>query len=121
MVEEFLALGRKASEADSPPPTVDCILSATAEVFSVPKADLVGRKRQHRIKDARKAGMILARQLTGASLTEIGQAFGKRSHATVLQAIRGGEEFLQSTETLKARCRELRGRYPHAHQQQLLG
>lgn len=119
MIKEFLSIRRSALD-QVPPPSVESILEATAEVFSITLAELTGRNRHQRVKDARKTGMIIARQLTGAPLSEIGNVFGGRNHATVLQAVKNGMAFLESTETIKTRSREIRGRFPHAKVQQIL-
>jgi chromosomal replication initiator protein len=48
----------------------------------------------------RQLAMYLVRQLTGASLEEIGRQFGGRHHSTVLYSIRRIEEMRRSDEDL---------------------
>ena len=48
----------------------------------------------------RQIAMYIARQLTGASLQEIGRAFGGRHHATVVHAINKIEAMRRSDEAL---------------------
>ncbi|MEM7011111.1 MAG: chromosomal replication initiator protein DnaA [Verrucomicrobiota bacterium] len=57
-----------------------------AEYFDLRIADLNGRRRTKQIALPRQIAMFLARELTDASLKEIGYAFGGRDHGTVIHA-----------------------------------
>jgi chromosomal replication initiator protein len=48
----------------------------------------------------RQIAMYIARQLTGASLQEIGRQFGRRHHTTVLHSINKIEEMRRTDEAL---------------------
>jgi chromosomal replication initiator protein len=48
----------------------------------------------------RQIAMYIARQLTGASLQEIGREFGDRHHTTVLHAINKVDEMCRSDKAL---------------------
>ena len=64
--------------------TVDRVVDMTAAYFDLSPDDLVGKRRTGRINHARQIAMYLAREVTEASLPQIGDAFGGRSHTTVL-------------------------------------
>ena len=49
-------------------------------------ADMTSKRRPANIAFPRQVAMYLARELTKASLNEIGEAFGGRDHGTVLHA-----------------------------------
>lgn len=66
--------------------TMDEILAAVAEHYGVTPADLKSKGRSKEVVRPRQVAMYLIRQLTGASLPEIGQFFGGRDHTTVLYA-----------------------------------
>jgi chromosomal replication initiator protein len=66
--------------------TVDDIKRVVANHFKVSPEALVSRKRTSAIAFPRQIAMYLARMLTNASLTDIGTAFGKRDHTTVMHA-----------------------------------
>ena len=57
-----------------------------AEHFDVRLADMTSKRRPANIAFPRQIAMYLARELTKASLNEIGEAFGGRDHGTVLHA-----------------------------------
>ncbi len=89
---------------------IDRIQNETAAHFNVRVADLRGARRTAGVVQARQVAMYMARELTNASLTEIGEAFGGKSHSTVIHAIekvRGEMEkngvFVSQVENLKAR------------------
>jgi chromosomal replication initiator protein len=69
-------------------PTVEEILDATAVSFGVDVSALVARDRRADVARARKVAIYLARELTAASLPEIGRRLGGRDHSTILAAIR---------------------------------
>src|SRR6266404_190318 len=66
--------------------TIDQIQRKVAEHFDVRLADMTSKRRPANIAFPRQVAMYLARELTKASLNEIGDAFGGRDHGTVLYA-----------------------------------
>jgi chromosomal replication initiator protein len=66
--------------------TIEQIQRKVAEHFDVRLADMTSKRRPASIAFPRQVAMYLARELTKASLHEIGDAFGGRDHGTVLHA-----------------------------------
>ena len=66
--------------------SIDQIQRRVAEHFDVRLADMTSKRRPANIAFPRQIAMYLARELTKASLNEIGEAFGGRDHGTVLHA-----------------------------------
>ncbi|HEY4284780.1 MAG TPA: chromosomal replication initiator protein DnaA [Chthoniobacterales bacterium] len=66
--------------------TIEQIQRKVAEHFDVRLADMTSKRRPANIAFPRQVAMYLARELTKASLNEIGDAFGGRDHGTVLHA-----------------------------------
>jgi chromosomal replication initiator protein len=66
--------------------TIEQIQRKVAEHFDVRLADMTSKRRPASIAFPRQVAMFLARELTKASLNEIGDAFGGRDHGTVLHA-----------------------------------
>jgi chromosomal replication initiator protein len=62
------------------------IISATATYFQLTFDDLVSARRSKDVALARQIAMYIARELTGLSLTSIGEIFGGRDHTTVIHA-----------------------------------
>lgn len=73
-------------EADSKAITIDWIQKVVAEHFDIRLADMTSHRRPANIALPRQIAMHLARELTKASLKEIGEAFGGRDHGTVIHA-----------------------------------
>jgi len=67
--------------------TVGDVMVKASEFFGVALSDLRGKNRTSAVALARQAAMYLARQLTHASLEEVGRAFGGKDHTTVLHAV----------------------------------
>src|SRR3989442_7856387 len=67
--------------------TIEQIQKKVAEFFGVSVADLKAKNRTKAVALPRQVAMYLARQLTHASLAEIGRAFGGKDHTTVLHAV----------------------------------
>ncbi len=66
--------------------TIEQIQRRVAEHFDIRLADMTSKRRPANIAFPRQVAMYLARELTKASLNEIGDAFGGRDHGTVLHA-----------------------------------
>jgi chromosomal replication initiator protein len=66
--------------------TIEQIQRRVAEHFDVRLADMTSKRRPANIAFPRQVAMYLSRELTKASLNEIGEAFGGRDHGTVLHA-----------------------------------
>ena len=84
------------------------ILEVTAKNFGLIAADLRGKKRAARINKARQIAMYLCREMTEASLPQIGDAFGGRSHTTVLHGMNKIAEELEEDKVLEARILKIR-------------
>ena len=81
--------------------TIEQIQRRVAEHFDVRLADMTSKRRPASIAFPRQVAMYLARELTKASLNEIGDAFGGRDHGTVLHANRTIEEKMKADEKLR--------------------
>ena len=64
--------------------TIELIQRTTSAHFNIRLADMVSPKRSKMIALSRQVAMYLSRELTQASLIDIGDAFGRRDHSTVL-------------------------------------
>jgi chromosomal replication initiator protein len=82
--------------------TVDDIKRVVATHYKLSPDALVGRKRTSAIALPRQVAMYLARLLTNASLTDIGAAFGKRDHTTVMHACDKIGEMVRSDPAFQA-------------------
>jgi chromosomal replication initiator protein len=69
-------------------PTIDVIKKATLKVFPINKTDLEGPSKMQAYVYPRQIAMYLCRTMTRKSFPQIGRAFGKRDHTTVLYAFR---------------------------------
>jgi chromosomal replication initiator protein len=66
--------------------SVEHIQKTVADYYGLTLADMRSRRRPVRIAFPRQIAMHLSRRLTKLSLVEIGEAFGKRDHGTVIHA-----------------------------------
>ena len=67
-------------------PDVTDIQASVASFYDLSVAELVSGARAARVAWPRQVAIHLARKLTDASLTEIGEAFGRRNHATIVHS-----------------------------------
>ena len=68
--------------------SIESIIRAVAERFSLQPAQVKQKTNTRKISYPRQIAMYLAKELTPASLPEIGRAFGGKHHTTVLHSIR---------------------------------
>jgi chromosomal replication initiator protein len=81
--------------------TVDQIQRKVGEFFGVTTTDLKAKSRTRAVALPRQVAMYLTRQLTHASLAEIGRAFGGKDHTTVLHAVDKIQTLLQEDQKLR--------------------
>lgn len=88
--------------------TVRQVIDIVARHFGLSPDELMGPRRNTRINEARQIAMYLARELTTASLPQIGEAFGGRKHSTVLHSCAMVQADLDQYDMTHAIVKELR-------------
>jgi chromosomal replication initiator protein len=81
-------------------PSITAVQAAVAAHFSLSTAELISPKRKANVVWPRQVAIHFARQLTGAPLEKIGEAFGGRNHNTVLHACRKVSDRLAGDQQL---------------------
>ncbi|MGH7419308.1 MAG: helix-turn-helix domain-containing protein, partial [Candidatus Rokuibacteriota bacterium] len=81
--------------------TIEHIQRKVAEFFGIKLGDMRAKNRTKAVAFPRQIAMYLARQLTHASLTEIGRTFGGKDHTTVLHAVEKIQTLLQEDPKFK--------------------
>ncbi len=82
--------------------SVESILRAVAERFSLTPAQLKMKSNTRQIAYPRQIAMYLVKELTHASLPEIGRYFGGKHHTTVLHSVQKIEDLRQRDEHLNS-------------------
>ena len=90
--------------------SIEAIQRRVAEDFSLRPGDLKVRSNAKSIAYPRQVAMYLAKRLTGASLPEIGRAFGGKHHTTVLHSVKKIERLRGHDKDLAQRLRRLMDR-----------
>lgn len=75
------------------PIKIETIISEVARTYNVSEDDILSLRRTQSLALARQVAMYIARETTGLSYKQIGDAFG-RDHTTVLYNVRQIENFL---------------------------
>ncbi len=79
--------------------TIDMIQKSVADYYQLKVNDLRSRNNSKSVAMPRQIAMYLCKQLTNASLPEIGRSFGGKHHSTVIHSLR-------KIETLRKRDRD---------------
>lgn len=87
--------------------TLENIQRTVAEYYQIRVSDLHSKRRNRSIVRPRQIAMALAKELTGHSLPEIGEAFGGRDHTTVLHACRKVLELCKEERKIEEDYRSL--------------
>jgi chromosomal replication initiator protein len=80
--------------------TIDAVMRAVAERFDLQPSQLKQKTNAHEISRPRQIAMYLVKELTSASLPEIGRHFGGKHHTTVLHSVRKVDEMRQTDPDL---------------------
>src|SRR5262245_9622757 len=81
--------------------TIEQIQRRVGEAFNLKLSELKARSRTKTVAFPRQVAMYVARQLTHASLAEIGHAFGGKDHTTVLHAVQKISALLEEDPKLR--------------------
>ncbi len=87
--------------------TMETIIKTVADHFSVTPTILKQKSNAHHIVHPRQIAMYLVKDLTSASLPEIGRAFGGKHHTTVLHSIQKIERLRQTDQVLNREIQSL--------------
>jgi chromosomal replication initiator protein len=90
--------------------SIERIQNETAAHFNIRVADLRGKHRTAGVVLARQVAMYVSRELTNASLTEIGEAFGGKNHSTVIHAIEKVKDQMEKNGTFISQVENLKSR-----------
>ena len=83
------------------PVGIEAIQQAVAESFGMSIEDMVSSRRTSELALARQVAMFLCRKKTEASLQQIGLAFKKKDHTTVLHAQRKIAQLVEEQPRMK--------------------
>ena len=86
--EQFFAPRRKV--------TIEAVQEAVGEYYGISREEFLSARRARAVARPRQIAMHLCKQMTTASLPEIGRKFGGRDHTTVLYAVRKIAELCKS-------------------------
>ena len=81
--------------------SIDQIQRKVCDFFGIKMSDLKAQNRTKAVAFPRQIAMYLSRQLTHASLSEVGRAFGGKDHTTVLHAVDKIQNLLQEDPKLR--------------------
>jgi len=85
--------------------TVDAIQKHVAAAYKLQPKDIKSKTNKSEIVVPRQVAMYLCKELTDASLPEIGRKFGGKHHSTVLHSIRRVEERMAGDPVFQQRVR----------------
>jgi len=88
----------------------DKIISAVADYYSLAPYQLTGKIRTSQIAMARHIAMYLIRTLLDVPFTKIGQTFGGKDHATVMNGVQKVENSIKTDKELAKAVNELQVR-----------
>ena len=82
--------------------SMDSVVRAVGEKYALTPQQLKAKTNAHAVAFPRQVAMYLIKEMTSASLSEIGRAFGGKHHTTVLHSIQKIERQRQSDTNLNA-------------------
>lgn len=86
------------------------VMSLVAEAHDMTVDQLKSKRRTQDLARARQIAMYLAREMTGASLNQIGRAFGGRDHSTVAHACQKIQRDVGSNPRFRGSVRDMQDR-----------
>jgi chromosomal replication initiator protein len=93
---------RNVIEHDEKAVTIEQIQKFVADYYQLKLAELKSRNNSKSVAMPRQVAMYLCKQLTHASLPEIGRSFGGKHHSTVIHSIKKVEELRKKDQTFNS-------------------
>ncbi len=84
------------------PVTITKILDEVARTYGTTTENILSKKRNANISEARQAAMYIVREVTSLPMEKIGEEFGGKHHSTVIYNISQMEEKMNSNATTRA-------------------
>lgn len=81
--------------------TIDIIQRVVADYFNLSPNELKGKKRTRQVAFPRQLAMFITREITEASMTDVGLEFGGRDHTTVMHACQRVESRMRTDPTIE--------------------
>lgn len=78
------------------PITIERIIDEVAQTYRVNAADIRSNKKNAPISQARQIAIYIAREITQATMKEIGQEFGGRDHTTIVYTLKKVENLIKT-------------------------
>ncbi|CRH94108.1 chromosomal replication initiation protein [Chlamydia trachomatis] len=115
-----LVLKDMISDAAALTITAGIIMSQTASYFNITLDNLISPTRSRTVTTPRHIAMYLCREMTDLSLPKIAEAFNRRDHTTVINAVRNVEKKLAENQNIYNLVTELSSKIKHAATEQAL-
>jgi chromosomal replication initiator protein len=88
--------------------SISTIQKVVAQYYRVPLDAMKSKVRTARYANPRQVAIYLSREMTGCSLTQIGQRYGGRDHTTVIHAHKKISELIERDVTLKSTINQIK-------------
>jgi len=92
---------------------IDDIVEVVCAEMGIERSAILGGCRMQEISLARQVAMYFAKELTGKSLQEIGEYFGKRTHSTVLHSCKTISDQMETNPVLRQRLKKIENKLIH--------
>ena len=89
-------------------PDVDQIISTVAKAFNLSNEDILSRNRSKNIALPRQVAMYLLREVSNASLPQIGESLGGRDHTTVMYACEKIADMIERDDLFRRQVLQIR-------------
>jgi len=87
--------------------SIDFIQKLVCDYFTIPVEHVKSKTRKREVVQARQISMYFAKDLTKASLKNIGSYFGNRDHSTVIHACQTVNDLMETDKRFRADVEEL--------------
>jgi chromosomal replication initiator protein len=87
--------------------SIDFIQKLVCDYFSIPVDQVKSKTRKREVVQARQISMYFAKDLTKASLKNIGSHFGNRDHSTVIHACQTVNDLMETDKRFRSDVEEL--------------